>query len=53
MRSWAFWKRGIKTRLLLGPDDDGIGDYPVDRRARYSFQRKGVKGRWRQGRAKA
>jgi len=26
MRSWASWKREIKKRLLLGPENDGIGD---------------------------
>jgi len=26
MRSWNFWKRELKKRLLLGPEDDGIGD---------------------------
>jgi hypothetical protein len=25
MRSWSFWRRELKKRLLLGPEDDGIG----------------------------
>jgi len=25
LRSWSFWKRELKKRLLLGPEDDGIG----------------------------
>jgi hypothetical protein len=26
VRSWSFWKRELKKRLLLGPENDGIGD---------------------------
>jgi hypothetical protein len=26
MRSWHFWKHELKKRLLLGPENDGIGD---------------------------
>ncbi|MFH1149380.1 MAG: hypothetical protein V1748_02785 [Actinomycetota bacterium] len=34
MRSWRFWKREIRKRLLLGPEDDGLGDV-YGRRARF------------------
>ena len=35
MRSWSFWKRELKKRLLLGPSEDGSAESHTGQKVRF------------------